>query len=184
MVNENYTNENYEEDLKLVNYVFNTYFKTYKNIKEDLIADGMLIAWKSRQTFNNKFRYTTYCCHNVYMKMLEMITKNKFCLDTDILLSEKIKQDNSKITLADILEDTSTNFDYIDTKITLEKAIKEYLKMLAQPNIKYKITRLLLKGYTGVEIAKKINCTKSYVVKIKQEFKYKFPKFLKEQGII
>lgn len=178
----NYSNEMYKEDIKLVNSVYNKYFKLYKNCKDDLIAIGLFTAWKCRCNYNGQDKYSTYCCQSVFNNMLMEITRNKQYTEDYVLFSEEITSSKeSKTTIADILEDKKFNIDDIDSCIVLQQLITNYLKELSKPNKIYRITLMILKGYSSKEIAEKTNCSITYVNRVKQEFKIKLKNLINKE---
>ena len=178
----NYSNEMYQEDLKLVSSVYNKYFKLYKNCKEDLIAEGLFTAWKCRCYYNKKDKYSTFCCQSVFNRMFDLVAKGKQYIEDYVLFSEELTSSKeSKTTIADILEDKKFNIDDIDSCIVLQQLITNYLKELSKPNKIYRITLMILKGYSSKEIAEKTNCSITYVNRVKQEFKIKLKNLINKE---
>jgi len=167
-----YTPKNYEEDLKISNWVFNRYFKHYKAFKDDMIQTAIIKLWQTRPQFNEqKSKYSTYACLIAYREMLILLRKEKKYL-RDISLYEETDDGL-------LLIDTIPANDTSDTKNLLLK-IKAILAGFDNKDRKFII--LYLRNTTQAEIAKQSNISTGYISKQIKYFKELLKKRLNIKG--
>lgn len=166
--NMEYTQKEYEEDLKMSRWVFNKCFKNSRQYEDDLIEAGLINLWKKRKYFDpSKGTYSTYAFKVAYVGMLMFLRKEKkyfhnFSLDCD-------NSESSSLLEILIAPEITTN------DIDLEMAIE---KVLEKKCAKYKtIITLLLNGYTQKEIVQNFDISKQLC---SLRFS-KFKRFLKEE---
>lgn len=180
MENKNYSNENYNEDLKLANFVFNKHFCNYENIKDDLIQVALFALWKGRKYFDcYKATYSTWACKICKNEMSKFIYKELCHLD-NYSLNEKIGIDNND-ELETCIKEKSFSFYDIDELIVISTAIKKYLKNIHNKKVIINIEQLLLKGFSVSEISNLIGCSHQYVSNIKALFKRELKEILDKE---
>lgn len=178
--NFSYTNENYEEDCKIANYIFNLYFSSYEYLKEDLLQVALIGLCRAREKFDNKkATYSTYACKICFNEMNRFIY-NEYYQSINQSLNEKIGTDNTE-ELTNCIEDKSFSFEDIDDKIVIYNAVKKYFKKLKESKKIIKIKQLILKGFSTKEIIGMTDCSHQFIDKIKQQFKQELKELIHKE---
>lgn len=89
----NYTNEQYEEDRKIAEYVYRDHFRKHRGLKEDMMQNALLALWQSRKDFNEKSSYRTYANKIAFNAMLRTLEKEQKHIYNDISIFDEIKDD-------------------------------------------------------------------------------------------
>lgn len=180
--NLNYTYENYEEDLKIANFVFIKHFLRYQAMKDDLLQVAMVDLWKGRDCYDkSKGKYSTYACKICFNAMLIYIHKEfNNCADV-ISVNIQLKTTSNNLTLNECLEDTAYRIEDVEDIIVIRQVLKRYFKTLKKDSKEYKICKLVLKGNTTKEICSILQCSHQYVDKIKNQFRIQLKNMLKKE---
>lgn len=169
--------EKLTEDYKLASYVINNEFKKLKADFEDLMQECLISLYLGRRYFNdNKGSYSTYAykiCKNACLGYVR--ARKTLQRDENISLQTIIGQEEKDL-LENILP-SSDNIEDIDFIIDFENAVKKVFKQIAIPK-KERIYKLILLGNTSKEIAHKVDCSISYVNRLKDELHTKLKKYM------
>lgn len=69
----------FEENMRLVPFVFNKFFRKYKHIKEDLLQEGYIALFKCCKKFsqNQGFAFSSYAVKGIKNNMLLFLVRNE-----------------------------------------------------------------------------------------------------------
>lgn len=187
-----YTIEDYNNDIKLSEYVFRKYFKKYIEDKEDLIQSSIIALWKKRNNFDiskgtlSSFKFgVSYYAMLEYFRSINKGYKKGFDTYTFVSMNNTIPG-TEDLLLCDIIEDNSINLDKNLEFQNLIKVLKECSNQIKwSKNARYskQIVEFINKGYCDIDISKKIGCTrelcrvvrKRYVLILRDKLKeYKY----------
>ena len=163
-----YTQENYEEDLKISQYVFKKFIKGNLQYKEDLIQVSLIELSKCRQKYNiEKGAYTTFATRVSKNAMLMFLRKEQRIMNNYSNISmETIFLDQLK--LSDILEDKNDFTESLQEQ-NLYKILTSNNK-LKKTRIKL-IAKLFLSNKSQIEISKTLKISRSLVSRYINKFK-------------
>ena len=174
-MNKNYTQQQFENDSKTANFIFNKYFSKYRFYKEDMIQESLIHLVKARKTFKTGgASYRTYACKACYNSLIDFIRAN--CNEKYITqsLSDKITDDLT-------IEDTLGEEMHIN-ELGLEKLFKQIKK-----NVKRKLgdksssyltfIDCKLNLMSNSEIKQQLNCSRQFVSKLNTQLKNDIIKF-------
>lgn len=175
-----------EHNLRLVAHIVKKYC-TNQNEQDDLISIGTIGLIKAVNTFdyNKGIKLATYASKCIENEVL-MYFRNQRKSAQDISINEPIDTDSegNPLTLMDIISTEDTIADDIDEKIMIKK-IYDYIEMLRDEREKSIIIfRYGLYGVvpmTQIEIAKKLNISRSYVSRIEKRVIGKLRKILSDK---
>lgn len=181
-MNRNYTQQQFENDSKTANFIFNKYFSKYKFYKEDMIQESLIHLFKARKTFKtgSGATYKTYACSSCYNCMFNFIRSN--CNEKYIFqsLSDKITDDLTiEDTIGEEMQINELGLDRIfnaikrNVKRKLGEKSNSYLKF-----IDYKLALL-----SNTEIKQKLNCSRQFVHKLSVQLKNDIVKYSRNLDI-
>lgn len=160
----------FQANQNLAYHILSKYYPTYVQ-DEDLKQDALLGLWQACLTFEEgKAKFSTYagkCITNSIRITLRHRNKVPETLSLDQPMGGG---DNS--LLSEVIEDTSSSID--DGII----CFKEFWKTLT--NLERYCVQMRLKGYSQVDIAKKLGVTRSYVNQILREMRENYNEFRRE----
>lgn len=146
---------NFDDNVNLVFYIYNSKFNNSKYIKEDLIQEGMVGLLKAINGFdeNRKIKFTTYAYKIIYNTMLNYIIRkeqkhNLHCVPIDNIendLTDDFIEKNELILDLDIIE-KFINSNYCDDKFTKNVATLYFFKNVNQ----YEIAKIFLCSQTKI----------------------------------
>lgn len=152
----NMENKNYLRDLKISKRVFALYFSKYQNLREDLIQESLIALWRSRNRYDEKRgSYSNFAFNVAFNAMTTFLRKESKYMNHENLTS-------------DLLDESFDIDSYLDLRIRIEKKLKLLTKKQA---VIVKMLGYIVAGYSSLEIAKKMNFTRSYVNMILHDFR-------------
>lgn len=174
-----------EHNLRLVAHIVKKYCSN-TNEQDDLISIGTIGLIKAVNTFDDKkgIKLATYASKCIENEVL-MYFRSQKKISQDISINEPIDSDSegNPLTLMDIISVEDTIADDIDNSITIAKLYR-YIEELEDEREKtIIILRYGLYGLnplTQIEIAKKLNISRSYVSRIEKKVIEKLRKRLTE----
>ena len=155
--------ERFEQNTKLVPFVFRKYFISNQNHKEDLISEGYLCLWKSCCNYDESIgSFCTYACSQIFFGMRNYLNRqiypyNDISLD-DIQVEDK---EGNGICLYDML----CVYDENPTKDLVDACMQQMM-----PRDKSIIVYLLY-GLTQQEIATLMKISQTTVSRCLSKFK-------------
>lgn len=162
-----------EENINLVYYILNKYFKRYQYLKDDLISEGFLALCRAEKYFDESkgIKKSTYLSKAIYMAMYKYLKKeqkhnNNVSLYAPIRGAENLDLID-QIPGPDLIDDFLTN-EVVSQIIKTETTDKEK-----------QILDLYSQGYTQKQIAKKME---TYQTQISRTMKRIKKKCAKEMG--
>jgi RNA polymerase sporulation-specific sigma factor len=178
-----------EHNLRLVAHIVKKFETTNHDI-DDLIGIGTVGLIKGIDTYkeNSKVKLSTYIAKCAENEILMYFRGNKK-YNNNVSLNDVVAhdKDGGDITLIDVLEQTSDNFeDKIEYKDNI-KLLSKYLNVLNDREfeiIKMRYGLLNTDEYTQNEIANKLNISRSYVSRIEKRALIKMLReFIKNNNI-
>lgn len=155
----------FNENMKLVAFVFTRKFYSYANYKEDLLQEGYLALWKSCLNFNElkNFKFTTYACAAIANAMKTYVKRVIKKHSTVISLNSVISDDGegSEIHLEETLSDSAD----IEKDLILEDIMHKL------PLKEQAILKRILEGYTQNQVAVLCHTSQPTVSRCLQRFK-------------
>lgn len=154
----------FEDNEKLVTFIYKKYFSNYNEMKNELLQLGRIALWLSVEKFNpNLGKFSTYagCC--IKNKMLHCLKENSKYNKKHCSIDEKI----DGISIEDLFQDISNNEvdETMQAMIAYDKSIKslkpKHQKIITEwKNGKnfYDIEREF--GISHQFICKEVNCFK------------------------
>ena len=167
MFKANYTQANYDEDLKLTNFVLLKKFKKsqFEDI-EQIIQDCLFDLYQARQLFDSfKSKYSSLACkviHNRLLKQLNFDSRSMRKTKNSLL---SLDEDLGEFCLADLIG----NEMQVD-EIGVVDMIKKVLSKSKNTNY-VKSCYLYILGYCDKEVAIKLNISHQVVNRYKQKFR-------------
>ena len=172
MKKEKYSQQDYEEDLKLILSVLKKFNTSFIEDTEQFVIDCLLRLYNSRQNFDlSKGKYSTYAYRvitNFYINYLQ----KKISSFGSVSFDEPFKEN---MTLA----------DFIGTELFIEElGVVDEIKdiLFSKKEIYRKIIKYILLGYTQREIAQKLKITHQYCSYIKKQFQNELRSRLLKKG--
>ncbi len=163
-----------EHNLRLVAHIIKKYYHCV-NEQDDLVSIGTIGLIKAVNTYdpNKKIKLSSYASRCIENEIL-MYFRNSKKTSQDISLNEAIDsdKDGNPLTLMDIMSVEDNILDDIDTKINLEKLNTYMQEVLSKREIDiltYRFGLNNIKPLTQMEIAKKLNISRSYVSRIEKK---------------
>lgn len=131
-----YSQEQYQEDLKLVCYTYYKYFKYLKTYKEDLIQNGLVCVLENKAKYdNNLCTYAGFVCTYARYGMLHYLRELKRFNNNGSFLSIDAEINGTDgVYLIDILQDEkalndlNSGFDMDFLNNSIDKAINKVCK--------------------------------------------------------
>lgn len=178
MLNINYSVENYNEDLKLINFMlFKKFNKKQFEDLEQTIQDCLFDLYQARQLFDSfKSKYSSFACkviHNRLMFQLRLKNSLGFRFNQNIL---SLDEDLGEFCLADLIGDEMQT-----DEIGVVDMIKKILNKSKNTNY-VKSCYLFIQGYKDVEIALKLKISKQIVCWYRKKFRTELRKELAKVG--
>lgn len=175
-----------EHNLRLVAHIVKKYTSN-PNEQDDLISIGTIGLIKAVNTFNEDkgiklATYASKCIENEVLMYFRSLKK----INLEISISEPIDTDSegNPLTLMDIISVDDTIADDLDEKIMIKK-LYDFIESLDDEREKQIIVfRYGLYGtipLTQLEIAKKLNISRSYVSRIEKKVIKRMRKLLTEK---
>ncbi len=163
-----------EHNLRLVAHIIKKYYHCVSE-QDDLVSIGTIGLIKAVKTYNpnKKIKLSSYASRCIENEIL-MHFRNSKKTSQDISLNEAIDsdKDGNPLTLMDIMSVEDNILDDIDTKINLEKLNTYMQEVLSKREIEiltYRFGLNNIKPLTQIEIAKKLNISRSYVSRIEKK---------------
>lgn len=169
-IEKEYSEEDYENDLAISQYVFRKKFRKHEEYKEDLVQSSLIALWKRRNDYNEekgmtlasyKFMISEYAMLTFLSRQTAIKAKD---LEENHIVSiyEPIPGTDGE-TYVDILEDENCNieldFDVNFLRNVYHESVDTF--KLSKNNVLFKkIANLILKGHYDLEIAKKLGCSR------------------------
>ena len=174
-----------EHNLRLVAHIVKKYCSN-TNEQDDLISIGTIGLIKAVNTFDDKkgIKLATYASKCIENEVL-MYFRSQKKTSQDISINEPIDSDSegNPLTLMDIISVEDTIADDIDNSITIGKLYRYIDELEDEREKTIIILRYGLYGLnplTQIEIAKKLNISRSYVSRIEKKVIEKLRKRLTE----
>lgn len=174
-----------EHNLRLVAHIVKKYCSN-TNEQDDLISIGTIGLIKAVNTFDDRkgIKLATYASKCIENEVL-MYFRSQKKTSQDISINEPIDSDSegNPLTLMDIISVEDTIADDIDNSITIGKLYRYIDELEDEREKTIIILRYGLYGLnplTQIEIAKKLNISRSYVSRIEKKVIEKLRKRLSE----
>ena len=182
---ENARNKLIEHNLRLVAHIVKKYDNTSES-NDDLISIGIIGLIKAIDSFKNdkKTKLATYASKCIENEILMTLRKNKH-RDKEASLEDTIAydKDGEDLLLLDIIESDEKSIDEILLKRDRLNKLEKYFEKL-EPREKeiltYRFGLFDTPELTQVEIAKKLDISRSYVSRIESELYINFYKNLRK----
>ncbi len=175
-----------EHNLRLVAHIIKKY-SSNQSEQDDLISIGTIGLIKAVNTFdeNKGIKLATYASKCIENEIL-MYFRSQKKVSQDISINEPIDTDSegNPLTLMDIISIEDTIADEIDEKIMIKKLygfIEEFKDEREKMIIVYRYGLYGTVPMTQIEIAKKLNISRSYVSRIEKKVIDKLRKKLTEK---
>ena len=186
---ENARNKLIEHNLRLVAHIVKKYDNTSES-NDDLISIGIIGLIKAIDSFKNdkKTKLATYASKCIENEILMTLTKNKH-RDKEASLEDTIAydKDGEDLLLLDIIESDEKSIDEILLKRDRLNKLEKYFEKL-EPREKeiltYRFGLFDTPELTQVEIAKKLDISRSYVSRIEKRALYKLLQEFKKNNEI
>lgn len=163
-----YTEKDYQEDLKISNYVFCKYFKKFVTYKQDLIQESLIGLWKTRLKFDeSRGKLSTFktIVSITYMRLFlrkERKHLNNLLLECDL---KKVGDNGELLELFDVFSNDEINIEKIDL-------YDEILNVLGTKKKTFiDIVKFSLSGYNQTDVSKIKNCSQAKVSRVLKRFK-------------
>ena len=186
---ENARNKLIEHNLRLVAHIVKKYDNTSES-NDDLISIGIIGLIKAIDSFKNdkKTKLATYASKCIENEILMTLRKNKH-RDKEASLEDTIAydKDGEDLLLLDIIESDEKSIDEILLKRDRLNKLEKYFEKL-EPREKeiltYRLGLFDTPELTQVEIAKKLDISRSYVSRIEKRALYKLLQEFKKNNEI
>lgn len=186
---ENARNKLIEHNLRLVAHIVKKYDNTNES-NDDLISIGIIGLIKAIDSFKNdkKTKLATYASKCIENEILMTLRKNKH-RDKEASLEDTIAydKDGEDLLLLDIIESDEKSIDEILLKRDRLNKLEKYFEKL-EPREKeiltYRFGLFDTPELTQVEIAKKLDISRSYVSRIEKRALYKLLQEFKKNNEI
>lgn len=186
---ENARNKLIEHNLRLVAHIVKKYDNTSES-NDDLISIGIIGLIKAIDSFKNdkKTKLATYASKCIENEILMTLRKNKH-RDKEASLEDTIAydKDGEDLLLLDIIESDEKSIDEILLKRDRLNKLEKYFEKL-EPREKeiltYRFGLFDTPELTQVEIAKKLDISRSYVSRIEKRALYKLLQEFKKNNEI
>ena len=186
---ENARNKLIEHNLRLVAHIVKKYDNTSES-NDDLISIGIIGLIKAIDSFKNdkKTKLATYASKCIENEILMTLRKNKH-RDKEASLEDTIAydKDGEDLLLLDIIESDEKSIDEILLKRDRLNKLEKYFEKL-EPREKeiltYRFGLFDTHELTQVEIAKKLDISRSYVSRIEKRALYKLLQEFKKNNEI
>lgn len=166
-----YTQEMYEEDIKLAYYVYRKYFSCSYRYKDDLIAVALKGLYKCHLSYDDtQGKYSTYACRMCWFSMLEFLKREKTqTRNFEMLSLDKPIKVGSDDNLSDFI---TANIPDFNTNLNLAYLNNVINEILVDKNQTYqKVIRLLMQGYIPKRIAEMLGISRQCSCLYKDRFK-------------
>lgn len=141
-----YTQEEFKEDTKLINFTIYKYFYKFLDLKDDMLSEGYIAVLRAKEEYKKDGGSTLSTLKILFVKrrLISFLNKHFKTLRKQNELNTSRLSLNMQIaedaTLEDVLEDTTLSFD----KVIEYEIHKEYLKFL----VKTTYLNMQAKSYT------------------------------------
>lgn len=147
-----------------IEQIFNDNFKSYENLKEDLLQEGYIALLKCEKKYDKtKGSFYNYCKKPVINAMLKFIEKEK---KNTFLSYQDLVNENEETTFADITKNKEDEILKVEIKITINEILSNF-----QDNQKKIIKEFLQFDKTQTQIAKDLNFSIDYVNRVINRFR-------------
>jgi len=147
-----------------IEQIFNDNFKSYENLKEDLLQEGYIALLKCEKKYDKtKGSFYNYCKKPVINAMLKFIDKEK---KNTFLSYQDLVNENEETTFADITKNKEDEILKVEIKITINEILSNF-----QDNQKKIIKEFLQFDKTQTQIAKDLNFSIDYVNRVINRFR-------------
>ncbi len=162
-----YTEKDYQEDLKISQWVFNKHFSKFLSYKQDLIQESLMKLWQAKTRFDEtRGNLGTF-------KVIVSINAMKICLRKErrhidnLVLGSELNSDHKDdlIDLMDLIANDEIDTDKIDLTDSILKVLKTKSEKVR------KVVKLYLQDYNQAEISKKIDNSQAMVSRMLKTFK-------------
>lgn len=149
------------ENQKLVPFIISKYFPTYykridKDLKDDLIQEGMTYLVRAAEKFNPTlgYKFSTYAVSYIWGRLGRYVDRQiKYLESSTYSLNHIVPGKEEKdVEFIDTIEDSTARYENID--------LLNFINSLEIRDIEF-IVEKLNKGYKQQEIARELNITQS-----------------------
>lgn len=147
----------FDENVRLVYYVFNKFYQKYRNIEDDLIQEGLIGLWKACQTFDSSrgTEFSTYAVV-VIKNAMGMYVRKVNRRPKEYSLDELVDKDESGMTFLNLVS-------YDEQEDPRDAYVIEVLMKVAKENDCEEIVKMKLDGMKQVDIAKELGVRQSTI---------------------
>jgi RNA polymerase sigma factor (sigma-70 family) len=179
-----YTDRMQAEDEIIAHWAIHNNFKPLLHLYDDLMQICRFALWNYRKKYydTTKSKYQTLA-PDVCKQAIFHITRSKqWQFENNIVSLEQYSEDH-EIDLLDIISSTpeKPNNENKDITDTMTRVTHFEIVNTLSTDRKKQIIDLGLQGYKLNEIANKIGCNRSYVIKVKKEYADKAKEIVQEQ---
>lgn len=140
-----------EENLKLVPYTFNTYFKSRQDIAEDLIQEGNYGLCLASMRYNPDVgKFSTYAVKTIYGTMLKFLNRKDTKYDNVLSLDYSYSEEGDEYTFVDVVEDSDNGIRNFEKDYDLMRLREYLLHFITQDDlefmVRYKLHKTEFKG--------------------------------------
>lgn len=162
-----YTEKDYQEDLRISQWVFNKHFNKFLSYKEDLIQESLMRLWKAKTRFDkSRGNLGTFKVIVSINSMKIFLRSERRHIDNLVLGSElNSGHEDDLVDLMDLIASDEIDTDKIDLKDTISKVLKTKKEKFR------KVVNLYLQDFTQSEIAKEVDNSKTMVNRMLKTFK-------------
>lgn len=174
MLERNYTQKNYNEDLKLINFMlFKKFNKKQFEDLEQTIQDCLFDLYQARQLFDTfKAKYSSFACKVIHSRLLKQL---RFCNQVNKSMNS-LDEDLGEFCLSDLIgEEMQTD------EIGVVDMIKKILNKSKNTNY-VKSCYLFMQGYSMRKIASMLGCSAERVSQHIEKFRAELRKELAKVG--
>lgn len=143
-----------EENINLVYYMFNKYFKQYQYLKDDLISEGLLALCRAEKYFDETkgIKKSTYLSKAIYMAMYKYLQKEQRH-DNEVSLYNSVP-DSEELSFIDMIAAPDVIDDFL-----LHESVSQMIT-----DQEKQILDLYSKGYSQIEIGEMFNMNRRQVM--------------------
>lgn len=178
-----YTKEDYLQDLRLARFTYKKYFRNLSRYKDDLIQCALIYLYKNKSKYDKTYTYTNWAIIFSRFAMLNFLNKENLrdkrgnyidFTSLDAPISDDIDKNR---TIADTIADTDVvyNFDLEYLKAKLKECIYKKKKTKNLNFKQYaKIIYLCATGLNYAQAANQVGVTREYARQVMTKFKREF----------
>jgi RNA polymerase sigma factor (sigma-70 family) len=181
-----YDDKMYDEDCKIAYFLIHREFKPLLSMESDLMQVCTFALWNYRKKYydTTKSKYQTLAPDICKQAIFHITRSKQWQFENNIVSLEQYSEDH-EIDLLNIISSTpdKPNNENKDITDTITRQTHFEIVNTLSTDRKKQIIDLGLQGYKLEEIAKKIGCNRSYVIKVKKEYKDKAKQIAEKENI-